>query len=622
MSSPRRARLTDDDISTVGQAHPGTEVPLQGRPANSGPSGSASPITKYSKSRISCNGPHLALAEKAAVESMVLLKNDNAHPADQAVGHEAGRRRRDGALRHDERMAHTQTGGIVNFALDVRTGDLGSSRVYHDPDQGRRPVRRHLQGGRRHADRDHGRRRHEDGDLRRRASITRHARHQHETDIAPVMTAAADADFVVVVAGLTAEDEGEEYTLAGDRREPRARREAGGRRTGRSRTTLIAAVAALASRWWSCSRAAASSTCPGWRSVPAVVMAWYPGQRGGAAMAKLLWGQENFSAKLPFTWGKRVEDYDIWNGNRHDDARLLRRLQLVRQQGHRAAVSVRPRAQLHEVRVQEPAARVQRDEPGGGAARSSSTSTNTGTVAGDEVVMVWTSYPEHHGAPSGQGAERLPRVHLAAGEEKQITIPVRLSDLDYFKVEDSVNADRQVGRRERPDQGHGRRQLRQSPAAPRPSTSTVTRPGSAPERPLTTNVYRMDRMRTPALISFDSFSCVLRSGLRAGKRGRAAPISSRLSQGARRAGFAGCSSRGAARAARPPVAPAAGASRRCPPRRRRLTRRGSAVPPLSGARRGPTEPAVHHRGRRAARARVRLSRGPGSPRSQVLVHCG
>ena len=31
-------------------------------------------------------------------------------------------------------------------------------------------------------------------------------------DLAPVMTAATDADFVVVMAGLTAQDEGEEYT--------------------------------------------------------------------------------------------------------------------------------------------------------------------------------------------------------------------------------------------------------------------------------------------------------------------------------------------------------------------------------------------------------------------------
>ena len=50
-------------------------------------------------------------------------------------------------------------------------------------------------------------------------------------------------------------------------------------------------------------------------SVPAVVMAWYPGQRGGPALGKLLWGQANFSGKLPFTWAKSVDQYDTWNGD-------------------------------------------------------------------------------------------------------------------------------------------------------------------------------------------------------------------------------------------------------------------------------------------------------------------
>ena len=33
--------------------------------------------------------------------------------------------------------------------------------------------------------------------------------------------------------------------------------------------------------------------------------------------------------------------------------------------------------------------------------------TNTGTVAGDEIVMVFVSFPNTHGAPARQGAEGL-----------------------------------------------------------------------------------------------------------------------------------------------------------------------------------------------------------------------
>ena len=37
-------------------------------------------------------------------------------------------------------------------------------------------------------------------------------------------------------------------------------------------------------------------------SVPAVVMAWYPGMVGGTALGRLLFGDANFSGKLPVTW--------------------------------------------------------------------------------------------------------------------------------------------------------------------------------------------------------------------------------------------------------------------------------------------------------------------------------
>ena len=88
---------------------------------------------------------------------------------------------------------------------------------------------------------------------------------------------------------------------------------------------------------------------------------------------------------------------------------------------------------------------------------------NTGTVAGDEIVMVFVSFPEHDGrARPAKELKGFARVHLAAGEEKQITIPVRLSDLDYFQT-DARRGTRQLGGGERDRQDHGRRQLHEPP---------------------------------------------------------------------------------------------------------------------------------------------------------------
>jgi len=40
----------------------------------------------------------------------------------------------------------------------------------------------------------------------------------------------------------------------------------------------------------------------------ALIAAWYPGQEGGAALADLLFGDANFSGRLPISWERTSED--------------------------------------------------------------------------------------------------------------------------------------------------------------------------------------------------------------------------------------------------------------------------------------------------------------------------
>ena len=50
--------------------------------------------------------------------------------------------------------------------------------------------------------------------------------------------------------------------------------------------------------------------------VPAVVMAWYPGQQGGQAVAEIITGKVSPGGRLPFTIEKRLEDNPAY-GNYH-----------------------------------------------------------------------------------------------------------------------------------------------------------------------------------------------------------------------------------------------------------------------------------------------------------------
>src|SRR5690606_13624800 len=44
------------------------------------------------------------------------------------------------------------------------------------------------------------------------------------------------------------------------------------------------------------------------RYADAIIQAWYPGQEGGAALADILFGDYNPSAKLPITFYRSIDD--------------------------------------------------------------------------------------------------------------------------------------------------------------------------------------------------------------------------------------------------------------------------------------------------------------------------
>jgi beta-glucosidase len=58
---------------------------------------------------------------------------------------------------------------------------------------------------------------------------------------------------------------------------------------------------------------------------------------------------------------------------------------------------------------------------------------NTGTVDGDETVMVFVSYPSTTARRPAKELKAFQRVTLKAVEEKTVTIPVRVADLKYWQ---------------------------------------------------------------------------------------------------------------------------------------------------------------------------------------------
>jgi beta-glucosidase len=177
--------------------------------------------------------------------------------------------------------------------------------------------------------------------------------------------------------------------------------------------------------------------------VKAVLQMWYPGDEGGWATADVLMGRVNPGGRLPFTWPMKLED-NVANDPAHPErssAGVGGRTQysegvLV---GYRwfDAQKIEPRFPfgygLSYTHFQYSGLKVAAGAAGG--LQVSFSLTNSGQLAGDEVVQVYLGAPRS--PPSG--AQFAPhaliafeRVGLKAGQSRQVTLTVPARQLQYW----------------------------------------------------------------------------------------------------------------------------------------------------------------------------------------------
>lgn len=375
----------------------------------------AAKTTLTPQNSIAGNDAHLDLARQAAVEGSVLLKNDNNTLPIIQEGRTVSRVAVIGA-----KVAWSINGsgltqkGIVDFANDIRIGDLGSSRTTPDPGKTIGPA----------------------------LGLRLTAPPGVTVIASDAASAAEDADFIVVVAGMTQQDEGEEYTGEADRNNFSL----DGKVTGtKLQDKLIRDVAAIANDpankkpWVVVLQGGGIIDMPWIASVPAVVMAWYPGQLGGYALGQLLYGEANFSGKLPVTWSTVESDWPVFSvtgqtttvmsyylGYRWFDKYNKKPLYPF---GHGLSyTSYRYENVVVPCNDVKPDANIP----------VTVDVHNTGGVDGDEIVMVFVRFIDENNVPPA-GVQRsvkelkaFRRVNLPKGVGKRVTIDLRASDLKVY----------------------------------------------------------------------------------------------------------------------------------------------------------------------------------------------
>jgi beta-glucosidase len=233
------------------------------------------------------------------------------------------------------------------------------------------------------------------------------------------ITAAKNADVVIAVVGITSQLEGEEMPvtepgfLGGDRTsidlpKPEEDLVEAMAATGKPLSVVLMNGSALAVNWIN-------------EHANAVLEAWYPGEEGGAAVAETLSGKNNPAGRLPITFYKGVdqlpnfEDYGMANRTyRYFNGKPLYPF------GYGLSYT---KFSYGDISV--PAQAVTAGQPIG----ADVTVTNTGQVAGDEVVELYLKFPSVKGAPR-IALRGFQRIHLEAGANQKVHFDLKPRDLE------------------------------------------------------------------------------------------------------------------------------------------------------------------------------------------------
>jgi beta-glucosidase len=376
--------------------------------------------TSFSSGSISNNQTHIDLALETALKSMVLLKNDKqVLPISSSATKIAvlgakldywapvdstGKTTGPGINNKGDDV----NGGTIDFANGVRIGDVGSSRVNFDSSKAVSPC----------------------AGIKAAAGSATVTCSNNASD-------ASGKDVVVVIAGLTPYDEGEEYNGSGDRSTFAldGKPNNGGTNTGVQNKLITDAVTAAAGKPVIVVLEGGGVIDMPWRSqVAAVVMAWYPGMVGGTALGQLLFGKKNFSGKLPISWPEKLDDLPTFNGGATTKMDYYLGYRYFDKQGKTPLYPFGYGLSYTKYEYSNlvvPCGTVSKN----GAVNISVDVTNKGSVAGEEVVLLFVSYPSTTKRRSIKELKGFARVSIDAGAKKTVQIPVRVSDLKYWDAD-------------------------------------------------------------------------------------------------------------------------------------------------------------------------------------------
>ena len=227
------------------------------------------------------------------------------------------------------------------------------------------------------------------------------------------------SDLAIVCLGITAEDEGEEGCSANN---------SGADRTSYSLSS--AQLKLLEAYRGSCKKVVTIifggspfDLEPVVKNSDAVILAWYPGEQGGTAIARTIFGENNPAGRLPITYPKSYDDLPDFENY----ALMGRTYRYATKKpaypfGYGLSYTTFAYSNL---KVEKTAS---------GAAISVDVK-NTGKFDGDEVVQLYVRAPEESGDRRLHHLEGFARVTVAKGEVRNVKFNLTNEQLSVFDEE-------------------------------------------------------------------------------------------------------------------------------------------------------------------------------------------
>ncbi|MCR6488483.1 glycoside hydrolase family 3 C-terminal domain-containing protein [Amycolatopsis sp. OK19-0408] len=197
---------------------------------------------------------------------------------------------------------------------------------------------------------------------------------------------------------------------------------------------LVAAVAAANPHTVVVVKSGGPVLMPWAASVPSILQAWYPGQQDGAAVAGVLFGDVNPSAKLPITFPAADADTPANTAAQFPGVNGVAEYSEGLQVGYRW-FDAQGRAPLfpfgHGLSYTTFAFSGLSVRTTGDGATATFTVRNTGHRAGAEVAQLYLGFPSAAGEPPRQ-LKGFSRVSLAPGQSQRVTIRLAARDFSVW----------------------------------------------------------------------------------------------------------------------------------------------------------------------------------------------